>query len=151
MAKLKYLTKFILEVLKPVLSFFVLLLTLVGCNYYSQGTVVPTQPVEIATSTPQAQAVLVIDFSGGEVATYSAGLTKETTAYGLLVEAAESLGYSLKVEQFDFGVLVKAIGEIENTDEQAWLYSINGQLGNVAADEAKVNPGDQVEWQYTSF
>jgi hypothetical protein len=155
MVRIQYLsnyggTRLGLEGLKQVLSLFVLLLTLVGCRYPGQG-IIPTQPVRIVTATPQAQAILIIDFGKGEVATYGAVLTKRTTAYELLVEAAQSLGYRLETESFDFGVLVKAIGEAENTDERGWLYSINGRGGKVAADEAQVNSGDQVEWQYTNF
>jgi hypothetical protein len=133
-------------------SFFVLGLMLSGCNCRRQEVVTSTQPpAEIATPTPQAQAVLIIDFNREELATYSATLTNGITVYELLVEAAKSLGYRLETERFDFGVLIKAIGEVENTDERGWLYSINGQVGKVAADDAQVNPGDQVEWKYTNF
>lgn len=101
---------------------------------------------------------LVIDYGDERVSTFSGlparrgdGKTagaEEATVYDLLelVTAREKL--VLETEAYDFGKLIKAIGDKENTREFAWIYFVNGKSGEVAADRQVVKGGDLVEWKY---
>lgn len=110
-------------------------------------------PISISRSSPsgpisQEKVNLTINFGEGEVSSYSGQLREGMSVFDLLAEGAGELGFELSLQPFDFGILVKAIDQRENTPEKAWIYFVNGQSGQVAADQAKLESGDQVEWRY---
>ena len=72
------------------------------------------------------------------------------TAFSALVAAVETMEYELQTQQYDFGVFVQSINGYESTAEQAWVYSVNGESGMVAADQMQLNPGDTVTWKYVA-
>ncbi len=46
------------------------------------------------------------------------------------------------------GNFVTAIDSVEGGGGYFWLYSVNGEMGQVAADECIVAPGDTVRWHF---
>ena len=68
--------------------------------------------------------------------------------FSILEEALEKNNISFETEKYDFGVFVKSINGIESTNEKAWIYFVNGESGQVAADKLELNTGDLVEWKY---
>jgi hypothetical protein len=127
-------------------------LLLGGCGLFpgqAARVTPPPRPKEaVEVPSPAGTAALVLDFGEGEVATYSASPDEETTVFDLLTQAADKFGYKLETQKFDFGVFVKAIGGRESSRERTWIYFVNGKAAQVAADQAKVKPGDRVEWRY---
>lgn len=101
---------------------------------------------------------LVLDFGEGLIATYSGipinnlgnanGEEASMSAFGLLRKTAEKENFKIETEQYDFGIFVKSIAGRESSAEKAWIYFVNGEAGNVAASEYKLNEGDVVEWKY---
>ena len=74
----------------------------------------------------------------------------ELTAYDLL-KMAESEGLvETEVEEYDFGVFVKAINGLKSSKDKAWIYFVNGESAQIAADQLVLKPGDLVEWKYIS-
>lgn len=69
-------------------------------------------------------------------------------AFSILKEALEENDIPYEVETYDFGVFVKSINELESTAEKAWIYFVNGESGQVAADKMDLEKGDLVEWKY---
>lgn len=96
----------------------------------------------------EQKATVSVDFSDESVISNEFEISNETTAYSLLQKIAESMDLELETTQYDFGVFVKAINGRESTAEMSWIYFVNGNSGDVAADQKQINAGDTVEWKY---
>jgi hypothetical protein len=68
--------------------------------------------------------------------------------YDLLNLSIDEQGISIDTTEYDFGMLINSIGDKTNTDQLAWIYFVNGQAGDVAADKKSITNGDIVEWKY---
>lgn len=79
---------------------------------------------------------------------YEAKNEMDYQAFSVLKEALEQNNIPLKVENYDFGVFVKSINGLESSNEKSWIYFVNGESGQVAADKMKLKTGDLVEWKY---
>lgn len=102
---------------------------------------VVSSPTPIAIKTES----VIVDFGNGkkikgEVATQS--------AYQALLIAAKANNIIVEVKQYKYGVLVTKIGDTANSTDRAWMYSVNGKPGQIAADRYVIYPGDKVEWMY---
>jgi hypothetical protein len=93
------------------------------------------------------QVSVIID-NGQTVVTYDG--IPAVTAFDAL--SAVSTGYNIPVQkkQYDFGVFIEKIGNNANTKEKAWIYLVNGQSADVAADKKSLTSGDIIEWKYTT-
>jgi len=97
----------------------------------------------------EIKATLKLEFESEETRTFSeVGLEQPATAFGILAKVAQEEGIKLLTKEYDFGILVESIGGIENTQERAWIYFVNDQAGEVAADQKEISSGDVVEWRY---
>lgn len=108
------------------------------------STPAPTPIPEVQNQT----ATLIIDYGNNETTSYQQKLDENSTAFSILENATNELGITLITEQYDFGVFVKSINNLESTAEMAWIYFINGESGQIAADQAKLDTNDTVEWKY---
>jgi hypothetical protein len=118
---------------------------LAGCALMPpKPEVTPVQPGE---EVPAAAISVVID-DGESVATYSGLLSEQATALSVIQALADAGSITLSTKVYDFGTLVEAINGNENTAERAWIYFVNGQSGDVGADQKQVGVGDTVEWKY---
>ena len=82
--------------------------------------------------------------------------TSESTAYGILLGAQAEGSYSVTATtHYEFGLFVESIagwgtcGNCQNEDGFYWLYSVNDDNGEVAANRRVINDGDVVAWKYT--
>lgn len=92
------------------------------------------------------KTTLVID-DGETVVEFS---SKEAlTALELLRKGVEDNQMEVVVKEYDFGSLVESIKGMENTEEKAWIYYVNGESGTVGADQYELKDGDVIEWRYT--
>lgn len=97
---------------------------------------------------PAAKVSAVVDFGDGETFEYQKDFEEGKTAFSILMEMAEENQMEIETKEYDFGTLVEAIGGKENSTEQAWIYFINGESGQVAADKQELKTGDKVEWKF---
>jgi len=65
------------------------------------------------------------------------------TAYDLLKS-----NYQVDASESSFGVMVNSINGLKSTSKEFWLYSVNGQQPDVAADKYVTHQGDRVTWEY---
>lgn len=100
----------------------------------------------VHTEASRAGVTVTID-DGTGVATYSA--TGAATAFDALRQAADIRKAPVATKTYDFGIFVDAVGDKKSSADRAWIYSVNGISGTVAADKQTVKPGDSVEWRYT--
>jgi hypothetical protein len=108
----------------------------------------PAQPAGITPTTPDRKPQVSVIIDNGQTAVTYDGIPA-ATAFDAL--SAVSTRYNIPVEkkQYDFGVFIEKIGNNANTKEKAWIYLVNGQSGDVAADKKITTDGDKVEWRYT--
>jgi hypothetical protein len=88
---------------------------------------------------------LVLDEGDGNISTYSA---QAKNALETLEIAATKAAIAIDVREYDFGKFVNSINGKASTAEKAWIYFVNGESGQVAADQFEVKAGDTILWKY---
>lgn len=77
------------------------------------------------------------------------------TVFALLREASIALGLGLVWRNYSWpwnAVFVEEIeGRRNGVDDMWWQYWVNGDYGDVAADQKALSDGDFVLWWYTSY
>lgn len=102
----------------------------------------PPFPPEVKLEKPEI--TLVVDF-GTDIATVS---TAARTPYEALTLFSEVQGVKVESKQYDFGLFVESVRDLPNAKDKAWIYFVNGQAGQVAADKYQLKDKDKVEWRY---
>ncbi len=105
-------------------------------------------------------AKLVIKFKNlgeNDTLTFESITTSESTAYGILLGGQTQGSYSVTATtHYEFGLFVESIagwgtcGSCQDEDGFYWLYSVNDNNGDVAANRKVISDGDVVEWNYTN-
>lgn len=111
---------------------------------------VPDREVKISQEKTEKKVMLIID-SGEELLSKAIEIEfKEgMTAFSLLSDEIEKLNLTLKFKTYDMGVFIEAIGDKENgEDGKYWLYYVNGEMPQLAADKQLLSPGDNVEFKF---
>ena len=93
---------------------------------------------------------LEVDGAGWTVA-YGPVTTTNNTAFGILLEAARHLGFTVHWINYTLppGVFVLAINGTSNGQGgNFWQYWVNGTYGDVAADHAPLTDGSTVVWRF---
>lgn len=96
----------------------------------------------------EARVDITLDFGNKEIKTGELVADASDTAYSILEKFTEKEDISLETTKYDFGVFVKKIGTFESTAKKSWIYYVNGESGQVAADQVKLKNGDKVLWKY---
>jgi hypothetical protein len=91
---------------------------------------------------------LKIDAGEGISSSYILNTEEGQTAFSLLEKAEKLDEIVIETTEYEFGIFVDSINGFESSEDLAWIYFVNGQSGNVAADQYFLNPGDIVEWKY---
>lgn len=67
--------------------------------------------------------------------------------------ALEILKTKAEVETQDssIGIFITSINGVANSDNQYWMFYVNGELGAVAADQYQTKNDDKIEWRYETF
>ncbi len=102
-----------------------------------------------AQNTGYEQRVsLSIDFGNQDIKNYDLIIKAEDTAYSILKNTTEKEKINLETKQYDFGVFVKKIGTFESTAKKSWIYYVNGESGQIAADKNFVKNNDKILWKF---
>ncbi len=59
-------------------------------------------------------------------------------------------GYDVTVESSEVGDYVTAIGDIESTKSEYWLFEADGKMPSVGADAYETTDGETIEWRFGS-
>ena len=114
------------------------LLVIAGCT--APNNQVEQPQVEVQESQ------LVID---GQAYPVNNEYISNTTVYDLLLAITAGNQIQLETKQYDFGILVEAIGDKTNGQgDKYWLYYVNGEMPMVSVDNYQLNPGDTVEFKF---
>lgn len=91
----------------------------------------------------------------GWTLTYGTHATSNGTAFSLLLEAADRLGFDVGYRRFApplDSVLVTSINGSENGEGDLWwLYWVDGRYGEGGADRAVLAGGSDVLWAFRSY
>ena len=130
-------------------SLLFLLLAFVGISFVVTQKTKNRAPEPSPPTQEQAQktATLVLEYQDKRVS-YDYQFEGEKTAFDILKEIAEKENLPLETQKYDFGIFVKSINGLESTGEMAWIYFVNSQAGQVAADQLKLEENDTVTWKY---
>src|SRR3989304_7858985 len=63
--------------------------------------------------------------------------------------ALQQLKLPVEIKTYPFGVLVESVAGFTNSTARAWIYFVNNQAGQVAADQHQLTAGDTVQWRFT--
>lgn len=99
----------------------------------------------LTVSLSQKEVAVIVDFGNGRKIE---GGVEAVNAYEALKNLAKKRDIIVSVKQYKFGVLVETIDDLTNSNVAAWGYSVNGKIGQIAADYHLVNPSDTVLWEY---
>lgn len=102
-----------------------------------------------ASATPTVEEVsVVIDFGNGKKLE---GQVAGKTAYEVLENLVKEKNLEVRAKQYKYGLLVEKIAEYEGSSTYAWMYSVNGKAGRIAADRYQVKPNDKIDWKFEKF
>lgn len=96
------------------------------------------------TSEAKITVTIKVDFDGELVEEE----VEAKTALEALTVLGEKKEWEIQIKNYDFGSLVEAVADKKNDAKKAWIYRVNDQEGEVAADKQELKPGDQVSWSY---
>lgn len=54
----------------------------------------------------------------------------------------------VKTQDSELGVFVDEINGVKNGDGSFWIYYVNGEMGQVGAEEYQCQAGDKIEWRF---
>ena len=98
----------------------------------------------------EVTATAYIDFGNGEILPFEI-TTKNSTAYGFLLEAANSANLAVKTTyygEYD-SIFVDSIGSYVGGDNNRyWQYYVNGEYATVGPDKMIIKNGDVIEWRF---
>jgi hypothetical protein len=66
-----------------------------------------------------------------------------TTVFDLTVKH-----YFVEYDSTTGGNFVYSINSIDEGNDYFWVYAVNDTMGQVAANNRKIGPGDRVVWHY---
>lgn len=130
-----------------ILASLAVVVIFIGASYFASQKSKKTITPSPSPTLEQKTATLVINF-GEEEKSYDYIFAGDKTAFDILKDTLDKENIALKTQQYDFGVFVKSIGDKESSADMAWIYFVNGESGQIAADQMKINQGDKVEWRY---
>jgi len=105
--------------------------------------------IEISPENIKQEVFLVIDNGKESPLTFEAEFKEGMTAFDLLKEKTEESNIVLKTKSYDIGLMIEAISDKENGDSgKYWLYYVNGEMPQVAADKKELKIGDNVEFKF---
>ena len=112
----------------------------------------PTPSQEGTQQTSKINVSLSVDYGNGNTLSFdNLDVDQGETAYSLLVKKMQEKNAIVTTKTYDYGVMVESIDNVNTSATNYWGYSVNGQLGSVAADKYVLKNGDSVEWKYTAI
>lgn len=64
------------------------------------------------------------------------------------LDVLQATGLELDVQNGEYGLFVNGVNGVETEGMKGWVYTVNGEQVQTAADQTYLNDGDTVEWTY---
>jgi len=91
------------------------------------------------------EVVVKVDFGDRQI---ESEVEAVSALEALLAGGVLEQGMEVAAKEYELGTLVESIGDYSNSSEKAWIYFVNDQAGEVAADKYRLQAGDVVEWRF---
>ena len=102
---------------------------------------------EETTAVPKI--INLVISNGQKEESYFVTIDKKATAFSVLEKAAQENGIMLINTKSSAGTMVQSIQEVKNgTDNQYWMYYVNGEMPMVSVDQQTVKAGDKIEFRF---
>ena len=117
----------------------------------------PTPSVQEQTPPPESprSVSLMLDFGDGTVKSWTdISYVEGQTLFDLTAKIARENSLTLEFDPpGEYGIFLKSIGDKKGGEEGGkwWLWWVDGQAGEVAADQYRLQPGDVAEWKYVNL
>ncbi|MEC5423083.1 DUF4430 domain-containing protein [Virgibacillus sp. C22-A2] len=110
------------------------------------GNLMLLQPeVGHAQTLENAVTIMAIDENGDNVLPLTAiGFKQDETAFDVLQSAVTAHGMEIEYDEYDFGNVVTAIGEVQQADPLFWSMIVMGKATEVGASSYKVTEGEHI-------
>jgi len=136
--------------MKKIIAALTLLITIIsvtGCSLEkppADTNQSDSQPVEAITEP----TILIID---SQEFSLNNEAISNTTVYDILAAISSQNKINLKTKQYDFGLIIEAIGDKTNGDDNKyWQYYVNDEMPMVSADNYEITIGDRIEFKFES-
>lgn len=97
----------------------------------------------------EGKVILAIDSGEGDLNTFLTEFKEGMTAFSLLKEESDKLGFELRAKNYDMGIFIEKIGNAKNgQDGKYWLYYVNGEMPMISADKKELKERDKVEFKF---
>ncbi len=136
-----------MKTMKKYLPLILILILASGLFLYKKYNPINT-PIPVQNTIYEQKVNLIVDFGNKEIKNFDLNLEADSSAFSVLKTATEKENIKLQVKQYDFGVFVEKIGDFESTAKKSWIYYVNDESGQVAADQQKLKNGDKIKWIY---
>lgn len=97
----------------------------------------------------------MLDFGDGTVKSWTdLPYVEGQTLFDLTAKIARENNLALEFDPpGEYGIFLKSIGDKKGGEEGGkwWLWWVDGQAGEVAADQYRLQPGDVAEWKYVNL
>lgn len=110
---------------------------------------IPSEIIDNRQENAQQEVFLIIDDGQRSPQNFESKFREGMTAFDLLFEKTEEKSILLETKTYDIGVLIETIGDAKNGNSgKYWLYYVNGEMPQVAADKKEIKAGDKVEFKF---
>ena len=135
--------------MKKYLLLAVIALSIIGLFVFKNPILNRFQtPVKTVQPENKIAVTLNLEYEDKTVKSFNYTTTNDETVFSVLKNVAEREKINLETKQYDFGVFVQKIDKSESTAKNAWIYYVNGESGQIAADQYKVKDGDNITWKF---
>jgi hypothetical protein len=117
-----------------------------GSPFHSKAKISP----ENVQENNEQKLFLTIDGGNGSPQSFEENFEPGLTVFQLLKNKTDVSGIVLESKSSDdYGVFIEKIGDKKNGDEgKYWIYYVNGEMAQVAADKQGLKAGDRVEFKF---
>ncbi|SES66189.1 LPXTG-motif cell wall anchor domain-containing protein [Oceanobacillus limi] len=108
------------------------------------------QPTVHAEALEDAVTILALDEEGESVLPLTAvSIDDGDTAFDVLLEAGEEHHVEIAYDEYDFGNMVTAIGDVQQSDPYYWSFNVYGQGPEIGASAYEVENGEHILFTLT--
>lgn len=110
-----------------------------------EGMIVKLETINDQAQPETSQVKILVSFGNSAIEETP---VEAVTALEALEKVSADQGWEIQTKEYDFGKMVEAVNGYKNSPKKAWIYYINGQAGDKAANRYNLSNGDRVEWKY---
>ena len=106
-----------------------------------------TSATEQGAGSERISAAISLTSPGGDnKVSYNGTVTMQAGSTAL--DALEATGFTLDVQDSEYGKFVNAVNDLACEGTRGWIYTVNGEQVQISADKQELKAGDKLVWSY---